>query len=122
RELAAWQRALDVQPPIFAGVNVFSRQLLRHDLLADVKAALTRNDVQRGTLKLEMTEGLVMDNPEFAALLLQRLREIGVGARPAILRSIVTMAHDLGMDVVAEGAESESDAVELSQLGCECAQ
>ena len=32
------------------------------------------------------------------------------------------MAHDLGMDVVAEGAETESDAVELSQLGCEFAQ
>jgi EAL domain-containing protein (putative c-di-GMP-specific phosphodiesterase class I) len=50
------------------------------------------------------------------------VRQNGVGARPPILRSIVTMAHDLGMDVVAEGAETESDAVELSQLGCECAQ
>ena len=32
------------------------------------------------------------------------------------------MAHDLGMDVIAEGAETETDAVELSQLGCEFAQ
>jgi EAL domain-containing protein (putative c-di-GMP-specific phosphodiesterase class I) len=39
-----------------------------------------------------------------------------------ILRSIVSLAHDLGMDVVAEGAETDSDAVELSQLGCEYAQ
>ena len=31
------------------------------------------------------------------------------------------MAHDLGMDVITEGAETESDAVELSQLGCEFA-
>jgi EAL domain-containing protein (putative c-di-GMP-specific phosphodiesterase class I) len=39
-----------------------------------------------------------------------------------ILRSIIAMAHDLGMDVVAEGAESDSDAVELYQMGCEYAQ
>jgi EAL domain-containing protein (putative c-di-GMP-specific phosphodiesterase class I) len=32
------------------------------------------------------------------------------------------MAHDLGMDVVAEGAESEADAIELAQLGAEFAQ
>jgi EAL domain-containing protein (putative c-di-GMP-specific phosphodiesterase class I) len=39
-----------------------------------------------------------------------------------ILRSIIALAHDLGMDVVAEGAETDSDAVELFQLGCEYAQ
>ncbi len=39
-----------------------------------------------------------------------------------ILRSIIALAHDLGMDVVAEGAETDSDAVELYQLGCEYAQ
>ena len=44
------------------------------------------------------------------------------GTRPVILRSIIALAHDLGMDVVAEGAETDSDAVELYQLGCEYAQ
>jgi EAL domain-containing protein (putative c-di-GMP-specific phosphodiesterase class I) len=46
----------------------------------------------------------------------------GRGARPVILRSIIALAHDLGMEVVAEGAENDSDAVELYQLGCEYAQ
>jgi EAL domain-containing protein (putative c-di-GMP-specific phosphodiesterase class I) len=159
RELAAWQRALEVTPPIFASLNISSRQMLGQDLLADVRAALNRHNVLRGTLKLEMTESLVMENPEYAAQLLPRAHELGAGlaldnfgagytslshleryrfdtlkidsalarpngtgGRPLILRSVVSMAHDLGMDVIVDGAETESDAVELSQMGCEFAQ
>ncbi|HEY1781223.1 MAG TPA: EAL domain-containing protein [Roseiarcus sp.] len=159
RELAAWQKALEVTPPIFASINVSAKQLLGHDLLSDVRTALNRHHVLRGTLKLELTENLVMENPEYALQMLRRVRELGAGlalddfgagytslshlqryrfdtlkvdpslvrpngagGRPAILRSVIVMAHDLGMDVITEGAETESDAIELSQLGCEFAQ
>ena len=44
------------------------------------------------------------------------------GTRPVILRSIIALAHDLGMETVAEGAETDSDAVELYHMGCEYAQ
>ena len=50
------------------------------------------------------------------------MRTTSRGTRPVILKSIIALAHDLGMDVVAEGAETDSDAVELYQLGCEYAQ
>jgi EAL domain-containing protein (putative c-di-GMP-specific phosphodiesterase class I) len=38
------------------------------------------------------------------------------------VRSIVDLAHDLEMDVIAEGIESESDVRRLRALGCEFGQ
>jgi diguanylate cyclase (GGDEF)-like protein/PAS domain S-box-containing protein len=39
-----------------------------------------------------------------------------------LVRTIVNVAHDLGMEVVAEGAETEAHVRKLRELGCEFAQ
>ncbi len=63
RQLAVWQRSVRTRVPLFASVNVSSRQLLRNDLVDDLRAVLARSGLIRGTLKLEITESVVMEIP-----------------------------------------------------------
>ncbi|WP_182084664.1 EAL domain-containing protein [Aureimonas sp. ME7] len=158
RRLSDWQR-LPGQTKLFCSVNISSRQLIRQDLLNDVRQILKRYQLAPETLKLELTESLVMDNPERSAKLLARLKEMGVGLslddfgtgysslsyllrfpfdtlkidqsflrgeqvpqRPILVHSIVTMAHELGLAVVAEGLDNDADIAQLRKLNCEYAQ
>ncbi len=159
RQLALWQRRVPIDPPLFVTVNLPTKQFERQDLIQDIKTVLSRTILMRGSLKLELTENLVVQNPERAAHMLEKLRDLGVGLalddfgtshaslaylerfsfdtvkmdrsflrqqsklhRIAILRSMIHLGRELGLDVIAEGAETDSDAVELYHLGCQYAQ
>jgi EAL domain-containing protein (putative c-di-GMP-specific phosphodiesterase class I) len=159
RQLALWQRKVPLDPPLFVTVTLPVKQFERQDLIQDMKTVLSRTILQRSSLKLELTENVVVQNPERAAYMLDRLRELGVGLalddfgsghanlaymerfhfdlvkidrsflrqqskthRVAVLRSMIQLGRELGLDVIAEGAETDSDAVELYHLGCQYAQ
>ena len=44
------------------------------------------------------------------------------GEDEVIVRTIVNLAHNLGMDVIAEGIETEEQLESLKALGCEFGQ
>ena len=156
-DLASWQKQIgDV--PLSVSVNLSSRQLIRRDLVSDVRSVVARANLKPRCFRLELTESLVMDNPEQSAHILGKLKQLGIGLslddfgtgysslsyltrfpfdtikidrafiddaspkRSVLLRSMVNMAHELGLSVVAEGVADENDALELRQMGCEYVQ
>ncbi|WP_083239215.1 EAL domain-containing protein [Methyloceanibacter superfactus] len=77
-EAASWHKVLPRdRDPLFVSVNVSSRQLFRQDMVQEIRLMLARESVPKGTLKLEITESLVMENPERAVEILTWLKTFG---------------------------------------------
>lgn len=79
-QAAKWQKQLPrAQHPLFVSVNVSSRQLFRQDLIQEIRHIIGKAIVPAGVLRLEITESLVMENPERAAEMLDMLKLAGAG-------------------------------------------
>src|SRR5262249_28821674 len=79
RQLGIWQRAFRPHDPLFVAVNVSASPLLEANLIDDVKSLLGREGLVRRSLKLEVTESVMMENPELVIQVLDRLRQMGIG-------------------------------------------
>ena len=77
-DLTDWQRQTGALP-IFVSVNLSSAQVLNNNLYNDVRALLARTECAPSQIKLELTESVMMENPEQARLVLTKLKEAGVG-------------------------------------------
>ncbi|HUG26082.1 bifunctional diguanylate cyclase/phosphodiesterase [Piscinibacter sp.] len=76
-EAVGWQaRGL---PPVQMSVNLSPRQLNSPTLIGDIAQILASTRLDPALLELEITEGLMMQNPEHAAALFQQVRDMGVG-------------------------------------------
>ncbi|WP_244624891.1 EAL domain-containing protein [Rhizobium daejeonense] len=76
-DLTDWEKQTgDV--PIFVSVNLSSAQLLSSEIYNDIRAMLTKTQCDPRRLKLELTESVVMENPEQARLVLGKLRDTGI--------------------------------------------
>jgi diguanylate cyclase (GGDEF)-like protein len=154
-----WQIASPSHRSLSLSVNLSARQVEQADLLERIQAALETSKLSPHCLKLEITESVVMENAEAAALMFKQLRSLGVQLSiddfgtgysslsylhrfplnylkidrsfvsrlttdndNAIVRTISTLARNLGMEVIAEGIETEEQYQQLRLLGCEYGQ
>ncbi len=78
RQLGVWKRAFRPSDPLFVSVNVSFAQLLNYELVDEVRTLLAREGIPASALKLEITESLMMENPELTGRVLQRMSQLGV--------------------------------------------
>ncbi len=157
RQLRAWQREFVDLRPLTVSVNLSARQFAHSELLTVVDHALAETGLEASSLKLEITESVMMDNTELSSAILLDLKarhidtcmdDFGTGysslsflqqyavdilkidqsfmgwgkERVAIVRTIVTLAHNLGKHVIAEGVETPGQVALLRSLRCEYGQ
>ena len=76
-QLSVWRKRHRAAGELTVAVNLSTGELERPDLIADVTAIREATDLPPGALKLEVTEGDVMRDPDGAAVVLHNLRAAG---------------------------------------------
>ena len=74
RRLKAWGE--EYGRPMFMSINVSARQFKDKDLIDNIAEFLQTVDLPPASIKLEITESLLMDNPEVAAEWLRQLKRL----------------------------------------------
>jgi diguanylate cyclase (GGDEF)-like protein/PAS domain S-box-containing protein len=156
KQLAEWQGLLQDGKHLTMSVNLSGKQLQDIDLVRQVQAILSESKLEPHSLKLEVTESAIMENPDKAASILNSLRDLGVhlslddfgtgysslsylhrfpfhnlkidrsfvskmeaGNKDVeIVKVINSLAKNLGMEVVAEGIETNDQWALLHGLAC----
>jgi EAL domain-containing protein (putative c-di-GMP-specific phosphodiesterase class I) len=76
--VARWQQAFPTEPPLQISVNLSPRQFDDPNLVANVAAALSGARIDAASLKLEVTEGLIMRDTERSIATLRKLKNFGI--------------------------------------------
>jgi EAL domain-containing protein (putative c-di-GMP-specific phosphodiesterase class I) len=83
-ELGAWvlrkacAEAAQWTPPLKLSVNLSPIQFIQDDLAREIEAILAETGLEPSRLDLEITEGVLIKEPDRAIAILQRLKKLGV--------------------------------------------
>jgi EAL domain-containing protein (putative c-di-GMP-specific phosphodiesterase class I) len=152
-----WQEAFPMWAALCVSVNVSAKQLQDQDFIDRVRGALAQSGLCAEHLRVEITESILMQDPDRAVAVLHELRALGVKlhmddfgtgysslsylhrfpfdalkidcsfvsgqgsggiANPEIVQTVIALACHLGLEVIAEGIETEEQESQLRALGC----
>ena len=155
-----WQKQFRRTSPLTVSVNLSCKHFMQTDVVQQIDQILQETGLDAQSLKLEITESLIMENPETAVAILMQLRvkDIQVGIddfgtgysslsylhrfpintlkidrsfvngmgvdkkTSELVQTVMTLAHNLGVDVIAEGVETMEQLTQLKSLECEYGQ
>ncbi|HST79055.1 MAG TPA: EAL domain-containing protein [Verrucomicrobiae bacterium] len=76
RQIKQWQHeGIKVKP---VAINLSAKQFERPDLIDKIKLLIEQSDIDPSLLAFELTESMLMADPEVATLAMQKLKKIGV--------------------------------------------
>jgi diguanylate cyclase (GGDEF)-like protein/PAS domain S-box-containing protein len=78
RQMVLWQTRFASDPPMTINVNISARHLQQMDLVEICRDIMAKAELPSSSLTLELTESAVMPNPEAAADLMNRLKELNI--------------------------------------------
>ncbi len=76
RQSLSWQK--EGHPPVRIAVNLSARQFRQGDLVTTVSSILSQTGLDPSLLELELTESMIMDDPQGAEVALIELKNLGV--------------------------------------------
>jgi diguanylate cyclase (GGDEF)-like protein len=159
-QIKKWQQEIPEGQDITVNVNISGKQFAQADFIEQVEQTLLITGLKASSLKLEITESVLIQNQEPANKIFDKLCSLGIqleiddfgtgysslgylqhfpihmikidksfiqemrdgGKGSEIIRAMITMARDLGMNTIAEGIETKEQLEELQTLMCEFGQ
>ena len=78
RHAREWQQLLPSQPPLYVSVNVSGKVIMQPDMFDRVTAILEEAGLPPTSLRLELTENVIMDHGDIALGKLAQFHDVGV--------------------------------------------
>jgi diguanylate cyclase (GGDEF)-like protein len=160
RQMQEWLLQYPDNSLAFISVNLSNKQFAQPDLVECVSRILQETGLDPAALKLEITENVIIENPEETASMLSRLKALGVrlyiddfgtgysalsylhrlpidglkidrsfikrmgdhGENQQVVKTIMMLARDMNINVIAEGLETARQLEQIKALHCEYVQ